>query len=97
MDLAIVVTPKLVSSELLLVLYFRATSHIPVKDPPKEKEKKNSLRKKFLIFPEMELSSSNIKKITFSRNIAFLVFTQIKAFLKFPEMEPCTIQPKLEK
>ena len=40
MDLAIVVTPKLVSSELLLVLYFRATSHIPVKAPPKKKRKK---------------------------------------------------------
>ena len=37
----------------------------------------------------MELSSSNIKKI--------LIFSQKKAFLKFPEMEPCTFQLKIEK
>ena len=36
----------------------------------------------------MELSSSNIKKI--------LIFSQKKAFHIFPEMEPCTFQPKLK-
>ena len=37
----------------------------------------------------MDLSSSNIKKI--------YIFSQKKAFLLFPEMEPCTFRPKLEK
>ena len=37
----------------------------------------------------MKLSSSNIKTI--------LIFPQKKAFLIFPEMEPCTFQPKTEK
>ena len=37
----------------------------------------------------MELSSSNIKKIP--------TFSQKKVFLVFPEMEPCTFQPKFEK
>ena len=37
----------------------------------------------------MELSTSNIKKI--------LIFSKKKAFLMFPEMEPCTFQPKIEK
>ena len=37
----------------------------------------------------MELSSSNIKKI--------LIFSHKKAFLIFPEMEPCTFQPRLKK
>ena len=37
----------------------------------------------------MELSNSKFK--------AFLIFLQKKAFLIHPEMEPCTLQPKLEK
>ena len=36
----------------------------------------------------MELSNPNIKKI--------IIFSQKKPFLIFPEMEPCTSQPKLE-
>ena len=50
---------------------------------------KKSTRKKFLVFPEMELSSSNIKKI--------LILSQKKAFLIFLETKPCTFHPKLEK
>ena len=42
----------------------------------------NPPRKKFLMFQEMELFDSKIKKI--------LTFSQKKAFLIFPEMEPCT-------
>ena len=53
------------------------------------KNKKNPPLKKFLIFQEMELCSSNIKKN--------LIFSQKKAFLIFPEMEPYTFQSKLEK
>ena len=56
-------------------------------NPPKKQKK--FTRKKFLIFPEMELSSSNIKKI--------LIFSQKKAFYIFLETEPGTFQPKLEK
>ena len=37
----------------------------------------------------MELSSPNINKI--------LIFSKKKAFLIYPEMEPCTFQPRLEK
>ena len=37
----------------------------------------------------MKLSSFTINKI--------LIFSQKKAFLIFPEMEPCTFQPKLKK
>ena len=37
----------------------------------------------------MELSSSNIKKVP--------IFSQNKAFLIFPEMKPCTFQPKIKK
>ena len=59
--------------------------HFSAQDP---KTKKNPPLKKFLIFPKMELSSSNINKI--------LAFPQKKAFLIFPEIEPCTFQPKLE-
>ena len=42
------------------------------------KIKKNLPRIKFLIFQEMELYNSKIKK--------FLIFSQKKAFLIFPEM-----------
>ena len=41
------------------------------------------------MFWGMELSSSNIKKV--------LIFFQKKAILIFPEVEPCTFQPKLKK
>ena len=50
------------------------------------------------IFLEMELSSSNIKKILiFPQKKAFLIFPQKKAFLIFPEMDPSTFYPKLKK
>ena len=52
------------------------------------KIKQNPPRKKFLIFQEMELSSSNIKNT--------IIFPQKKAFIKYLEMEPCTFQPKLK-
>ena len=55
----------------------------------KPKKLKKSTKKKFPIFPEMELSSQHIKKI--------LIFFQKKAFLIFPKMESCTFQPKFEK
>ena len=57
--------------------------------PSSRNKKTNPSRKNFLIFQEMELFDSKIKK--------FLIFSQKKAFLIFPEMEPCTFQPKLEK
>ena len=66
--------------------------------PKPKKIKKNSPRKKFLIFPETELSSSNIKTILiFSRKKVFLIFSQNKALLIYAEMEPCTFQPGLKK
>ena len=49
------------SNLLTLELYFRATWR--TFQPKLEKIKKNPPRKKFLIFQEMELLSSNIKKI----------------------------------
>ena len=73
------------------------------KPPPKKQtnnnnNKKNPHPKKFLIFSEVELSSSNIKKILiFSLGKAFLIFYQKKAFLLFPEMEFCTSQPNNQK
>ena len=51
------------------------------------KKQKISLQKKFLIFLEMELSSSNIKKNP--------IFSQKKAFLIFLEME--LLSPKFKK
>ena len=53
------------------------------------KNKKDARGKDFLIFQEMELSSSNIKKN--------LIFSQKKTLLMFLEMEPCTFQTKLKK
>ena len=47
---------------------------------PSPKNKKIHPEKKFLIVQEMELSSSNTKKIVI-----------------FPEMKPCTFQPKIKK
>ena len=55
---------------------------------PSSKNQKNPSRKKFLIFQEMELSSSNIKTI--------LIFSRKKVFFIFPEIGSCTFQPKLE-
>ena len=52
---------------------------------PSSKNEKNPPRKKFLIFHEMELSSSNIKKFLY-----FLTFA-------FPEMKPGIFQSKLKK
>ena len=54
---------------------------------PPSKKKKKSIPEK--ISPELELSSSNIKK--------FLKASQKKAFLIFPEMEPCTFHIESEK
>ena len=57
-----------------------------------------SQKEAFLIFLEMELSGSKIKKILiFCQKKAFLIFSPKKAFLIFPEMEPCTFQPKIKK
>ena len=42
-----------------------------------------------IVFSEMELSSSNMKKILiFSQREVFLIFSQKKDFLIFPKMEP---------
>ena len=50
-----------------------------------------SRNKKFLIFPEIELSSSNIKKnLIFSKRKVFVILSQKKFFVTFPEMEPNT-------
>ena len=72
-----------------------------------QKNRKNPPRKKFLIFLEMELSNSNIKKILifsqkktfpiFSQKKVLLIFSQKKTFLNVPEMELCTFQPKDKK
>ena len=56
---------------------------------PNPKIQKNSTQIKFLLFPDIELSVSNIKKI--------LMFSRKKTFLILPAMEPCTFQSKLEK
>ena len=46
----------------------------------------------------MELSSSNIKKNTYTLSKeSFFMFSQKKAFLIFSEKKPWTFQPKLEK
>ena len=48
--------------------------HTPAETPKKQK---NPLQKKFFIFSDMELSSSNTKKIlTFSQKIRFPIFSQ---------------------
>ena len=52
----------------------------------RKKTKKNLPEKKFLTFPEMELSSSNIKK-----NLYILSKESISYV---PETEPCTFQLK---
>ena len=59
--------------------------HFPAQVP---QNKKNPPLKKYLILPEMELSSSNIKKI--------LMFSQKKVFWYFSN-ETAHFQPKLEK
>ena len=59
----------------------------PPQAPFQKKKKKKSPPEK--ISPELELSSSNIKK--------FLKASQKKAFLIFPEMEPCTFHIESEK
>ena len=52
-----------------------------------QKAKKNSPRKKFLIYPEIEFSRFNIKKILiFFQKKAFLIFSQKNVFLIFLEM-----------
>ena len=63
-----------------------------------KKETKTSTLKKFLIFWEMKLSCSNIKKILiFSGRKAFLIFSPKKSFLIFLKTEPCTTQPMPKK
>ena len=82
--------------QIQILIYFRATW--ATFKPKRAKNKKNSPRKKFHIFPEIELPSSNIKKILiFSQKKASLIFSQKEAFPIFPKTEPCTFQSKLEK
>ena len=64
-------TPLVAASMLLIVAYIRAIWRTYQPKPPQKSIKTHP--KKILIFPEMELSSSNIKKI--------LIFSQKKAFL----------------
>ena len=52
------------------------------------KNKKNPPRKNFLIFREIKIFDSKIKKC--------IIFFQKKAFLVFPEMQPCTFRSKIE-
>ena len=62
------------------VVHFRATWHTtwrPSPPPVPSQEKKISPKTKSLIFQEMELSNSKIKK--------FLIFSQEKAFLIFSQ------------
>ena len=58
----------------------RKASYIPGNGTFQLKNKKNPLLKKFLIFREMELSNSKIKKI--------VIFSQKKAFLTFSQKKP---------
>ena len=73
---------ELSSNNIKKELYLR--KYNPTLPSSSPKNKKYPPCKKLLIFPEMGLSSSNIKKI--------LIFSQKKAFLTFPEMEPYTFQ-----
>ena len=57
----------------------------PTKAPTKKQ--KNPPPKKFLIFQEMGLSYSNIKKIV-------VLLSQKKYFILFPKIEPCTSSPE---
>ena len=59
---------------------------IPSQRPKKQKK---SVSKKFLIFPEIELSSSNIKK-------KFLYFLERKLFLYFLKWKPALFSPSLK-
>ena len=78
------------------VSYFRVTWHTSQPSPKKRKKKISPI--KILIFQEIELFSSNIKRVLiFSQKKAFLIFSQKKAFLIFPEMETHTFHPKLKK
>ena len=66
------------------VVYFRVTWRTSQSKP--KKHKKKSPHKKFLIFPEIKFSSSNIKRIViFSPKKAFLMLSQKKAVLMFWE------------
>ena len=68
----------------------RNLENISRNEPFKPKlEKKPPPQVNFLIFQEIELPNSNIKKL--------IVFSQKKAFFIFPEMESCSFQPKLKK
>ena len=56
---------------------------------PSPKKPKKLTQNEFLIFPDMEPSSCNIKKI--------IIFSQKKTFLIFPQMKPCTFHTKPDK
>ena len=60
--------------------------HFPVQV---QENKKNLPWKKFLTFPQIELSSSNVTKV--------LIFSQKNAFLIFSQMNSCTFQSKPKK
>ena len=65
------------------VVYQRATQHTF----QSKFEKLKKFPKKFLIFQETELSSSNIEKFLY-------LFKKKQPFLVLPEMEPCFFEPK---
>ena len=66
--------------------------------PAQARKIKKLLRKKLFLFPETGFSISNIKKILiYSQKEIFSYIFSKETFLVFPEMEPCTFQPKLEK
>ena len=74
------------------LLYFRKWS--PALSIPNPNKLEKPIRKKFLIFAVMELSSSNIEKILiFSQKKAFLIFSYKKVVLIFPETELSSSTP----
>ena len=75
---------ELSSNNIKKELYLR--KYNPTLPSSSPKNKKYPPCKKLLIFPEMGLSNSNIKKI--------LIFSQNKAFLTIPEMERYTFHTK---
>ena len=61
-------------------IYQGYLAHFPAQSKTKNKKNKNVTPKRFLIFPGMELSSSNIKKI--------YIFLKINIFLYFRKRKP---------
>ena len=79
-------------NDLKCKMYLRVTGQIT--QPNYQKTKKKSPQKTFLIFPGMDLSSSNIKKvIIFSQIRASLYILKRKIFLYFQKWNPELFSP----